>query len=351
MADAWNPFDDEGGAFQGADPGFQTLTGRDSTASNAPAPIYGTTRTGGGPDAANFTLGGDPNWTANYAAAGNAEYGRRAGMADAAAAAAAGRATPTTDFGRAQGALGSVQGAEGMQGDVYGGLMNFANGPQGPSAAEATAREGANRSLRQNLAMARGGSGFGESTAGLAGAQRAHTDATAAAAAEGARIRAAEDQAFRGQQLQAFGQAGGVAGQIGSSALGRAGAEAGQAQFLTQAELEAQRQRDQAQLAFGQQGLDAFGRGRNEELAAQQAALGGRMGLEGTRADIYGAELGHQIGTRQLNQQNSMNYIGGITGFLSGGGGLASMAKSGSDRRMKKNIRRTDLAERYEALQ
>jgi hypothetical protein len=320
-------------------------TGNQASPSNAPAQ-WGVTRTGGGPDEKNYYLGGRQDYAGDYAAAGNAEYGRRAGVADQAAATAAGRATPQTNFAGAQGALEDARGGENNQQGVYSGLMNFANGPQGPSGAQAMLTQGANQSMRGNLALARSGAGFGESAGGLASAQRANVDATANAANQAAMLRAQEDANFRGQQLQAFGAAGNVAGQQSQSALGRAGQQAGQAQFMTDAELRAQQERDQAQLAFQGQGLDAFGRGRAEELQAQGMNQQGTMGLESTRAEVYGMDQAAHDRARELNQKRSNDWVNGVTGALTGLAGVAKL----SDRRSKKNIRKIDLAARYAAL-
>lgn len=231
--------------------------------------------------------------------------------------AAQNRATPQTNLGRSQAFGGQQVGAANW-------LQDFAQGPQGPSAAQAQLREGANTAKRQAMSIARSGSGFGESANAMADAQRAQSDISTSAANQAAQLRAQEDQAFRAQQLGAMGQAADIYGQT-------AGREGEQAQFLTQAELQAQQQRDAMQLGLGGQSIDAQNLGIQGQLAAQgvdldaqNAALQGRIARGQTEANLYGTEADvfatREARDRALHEQRradrgeAAGVIGGIAG-------------------------------------
>jgi hypothetical protein len=310
-----------------------------------------------------YALGGDPNWVNHFGSGVNqagqdarAEMRGYANAADQRAQGALGRAAPTTDYSSANRSL--IQGQQGakQQGDVYGNLMNFAQGPQGPSAAQAQLQQGANQAMAQNLALARAGSGFGESAAGLASAQRANASTMATTANQAAQLRAQEDQAFRGQQLQAFGMGGDLSGQQRQAALQEAALRGGQAEFGTQTALTAEQQRDAAAQGYFGQGLQAQGMGfdadftgRGMELDAQNQALQGRVAQGQTEADLYGtdAQIYKERLRRDEAQRQARRDDRGEAAKIIGtvGGAAAAMF---SDRRTKMNVR--ELSDRYRDL-
>lgn len=293
---------------------------------------------------------GDENWMNSFAGGVSSAHGGAQALGQQGysmmgqAQQAQNRATPETDFGRSQAAGGGQ-----MRSADW--LSRFAQGPQGPSAAQAQLQQGANQSMAQNLALARSGSGFGESAAGLDSAQRANAATMANASNQAAILRAQEDQAFRGQQLQAMGTAADIYG-------GAAAREGGQSQFRTQAELDAAAQRDALELGRSGQGIEAQNLGIQGQLGAQglsldaqEAALQGRVARGQTEADIYGTSadvfatreardraLAEQ---RRANRQEAAGAIGKIAG---------AAASVFSDERGKKNIRNTSLRARYAAL-
>lgn len=300
-----------------------------------------------------YALGQDPNWLANFSQ--NTGYiGQDAnalrGQGDrlgSASNAVQNRATPTTNFGRSQAMSGQQTGAADW-------LTSYANGPQGPSAAQAQLQQGANQAMQQSLALARSGSGFGESAAGLAQAQRANADTMATTANQAAQLRAQEDQAFRQQQLGAVSTAADIYG-------GAAGRESDQARFATEAELNAQAQRDAQQLGLGAQSIEAQNLGIQGGLAAQgmgldaaQAELDARIARDSTAANLYGTEAGvFDSRLKRDAQQREARRAdrGEAAGFVGKAAGAALSVLS--DRRTKKRIRKAtnDLDAAYAALE
>ncbi len=297
-----------------------------------------------------YTLGGDANWIDEFGrstdatradadALGIQGQGLRQQAADV-----QGRQGPETQYGRSQ-AFG------GQQVDAANWLQDFAQGPQGPSAAQALLQQGANQSMRQNLALARSGSGFGEDGAGLASAQRANADTMANASNQAAMLRAQEDQAFRQQQMQAMSGAADIYG-------GVAAREGGQAEFGTNAALEQQRIRDAMQLGLGQQSIEAQTAGMQgqldasgQNLDAQRAALEGRVAMGTQAGQNYATE--NEVFREQLRRDEAMaerrranrGEAAGIVGQVAGG--IASVF---SDERSKERVKANDLRRRYAAL-
>jgi hypothetical protein len=300
-----------------------------------------------------YALGQDPNWLANFSQ-NTGRIGQDAnalrGQGDrlgTAANAVQSRATPTTNFGRAQAMGGAQTGAAEW-------LTNYANGPQGPSAAQAQLQQGANQSMQQSLALARAGSGFGESANGLAQAQRANADTMATTANQAAMLRAQEDQAFRQQQLGAIGTAADIYG-------GAAAREGDQSRFLTEAELQQRGMNDAQQLGLGAQSIEAQNLGIQGGLAAQgmgldatQAELEARIAQGNTAANLYGTEAGvFDSRLKRDAQQREARRAdrGEAAGFVGKAAGAALSVLS--DRRTKKRIRgaTTDLDAAYAALE
>jgi hypothetical protein len=296
-----------------------------------------------------YTLGG-PGWIDEFGRTAEGTRGDAASMnvqgigLRQQATAVQDRQGPTTNFGRSQAFGGQQTGAADW-------MRDFANGPQGPSAAQAQLREGANTSMRQTLAAARSGSGFGESANALASAQRANADTTASTANSAAQLRAAEDQAFQNRRLAAMTGAADIYG-------GAAAREGEQAQFGTNADIEAQRMRDAMQLGLGQQSIDAQTAGVQGQLGAegqmldsQRAALEGRVAQGqqagqnyATEADVFATREARDRALaeqRRANCGEAASIVGGVAG---------AAAAMFSDERTKKNVRRANLESRYAAL-
>jgi hypothetical protein len=241
------------------------------------------------------------------------------------------RATPTTNYDLAMAARADQQGAYGglmgsaqdprTQQDVYNSLMAAGQVPEGPSAAQAQLQQGTNQALASQLAIARSGRGAGESASALRGAAWNASDIQQNAGNQAAQLRAQEDQAFRQRQLQAFGAAGGVAGQMrgqGIEAYGAAGQlagqergqDVGQAEYLTDAELRNRALNDQTALGYQNTALGY----QNAGLGYQQLATTATQGA-GTMA-MSGEEQANQI--REAELQGSMGYETNLTNYAIG---------------------------------
>jgi hypothetical protein len=339
-----------------------------------PAAQYGTPRGGGQIDPNNFNLGNDPNFNANFqqGQAGVANqgqalsqlaggYGAQGQGLMAAGNAAGTRGAPITQYNPAVNQLqvGS-QSAGQQQYGLANQLRSLAGAPQGPSAAQAQLQAGTDQALNSQLAMARSGSGFGESAGAMANAQQNAAGIQSNAANQAAMLRSNEDQAYRARQLQALGMSGDALGQGRAADLALGQQQIGQGQFGTQTALQQQQMNDQLRqnligqglqaqnmgLAGMAQGIGAQNQANQLALEAARAQQQGTMGLEQTRADVYGMDQGAHDRARELNQQNSQNWIGGITGAVGALGQLAGL----SDRRSKKNIEHEDLSRVYRAL-
>jgi len=300
-----------------------------------------------------YNLGQDPNWLANFSEQADTTRGDASGLnmygksLAGTAQEAQNYAAPETNFGRSQ-AFGN------QQAGAANWLRDYANGPQGPSAAQAQLQQGANQSMRQALSLARSGTGFGESANSLRAAERANADTMANASNQSAILRAQEDQAFRQQQLGAMGTAGGLYGDT-------AGREGAQSQYLTDTELQAQQMRNAQQLGLGAQSIEAQNLGIQGAIGAQglglqgaQSELDARIAQGQTEAQNYGTEA-DVFATREARDRALAEQRRADRGEAAGMVGQAAAAIGGilSDRRSKKKIRRADreLDAAYAALE
>lgn len=255
--------------------------------------------------------------------------------------------------------------------------------PEGPSAAQAQLQAGTNQALGSQLALARSGRGMGESATGLSQAGEQASGTIAQAANQAAALRAQETQSYRQQQLADLNSSGQQLEQARTGSLGLAQQAAQLGQFDTQTALQQGQMNDaysgqlygyglqgqQLGLQGQQAGLQSQNEGISQQLAAQglsqqsqtqglaqQAALQGLnlgaaqaeqqggMNYENELSNIYGIDTGAHNAQRQLDQQNSMNWV-------NAGLGLASTAAmAASDRRMKHNVRLAELDDLYRAL-
>lgn len=343
---------------------------------------------GVGPYRQDYDLGNDPDWLKKFGEQGQSldqqaqsvgAQGQGWGMSlggqalqqgyDRAAAAgyAANRYAPQTSYDPT---LAKVQGTNvtggGQQYALADQLKSFAAQPEGPSAAQAQLQKGTDAALAANLAAARSGSGFGDSSNALeaAGANSAATIANAAN--DAATLRANETANYRNQQLQALGASGQQLAAARGADLGLAQQVAQQGQFGTSTALQQTGLNDQAaanlynqQLQAGQLALQDYGmgqsaaenalgfqqQGQNQQLQAAQAQQQGTMGYEGDLNDIYQTDMTHNIQSRQLDQQRDKDRVTGVSSVI---GSIAGAIFS--DRRTKRRIRDADLDQKFRDL-
>lgn len=331
----------------------------------------GTPRGGVAPNQANYQLPGYDQFQQGQA--GVAQQGQGLSQnAQAVGAQGAGlmqagnqagsRAAPITSYNPQVAALQnqSMQGGQ-SQYALADQLRTMAGQPQGPSAAQAQLNMGTDQALNSQLALARSGSGFGESSGAMQAAQGNAAGIQSNAANQAGMLRANEDQAFKARQLQALGMSGEQLGQARGADLALSNQQIGQGQFGTQTSLASRAQNDAQQQALINSGLQAQNMGlsgqaaginaqnQSNQLALQaaQAQQQGGQAYESNLTDIYGMDQAAHDRARELNQKRSTDLVGGITGGISS---LASLAGLASDRRMKKNVETEDLSRVYRAL-
>lgn len=361
------------GGVPGGAPGMLGQLAPHASPPNAAAQ-RGQPRGGQAPNVANYSLGGDPNWLNNFAngQAGvandasrlgyqAAQYGNQGAGLMQQGNQLGERGAPTTAYNPQ---VAQLQGGSQQAGQQQYGLANqlqtLAGQQQGPSAAQAQLQMGTDQALQSQLALARSGSGFGESSSAMQQAQMNAAGIQGNAANQAAMLRANEDQAARARQLQALGMSGEALGQGRAADLALGQQQIGQSQFGTQAALQAGQQNDAARLGMvnaglqaqnmglaGQaQGLQAQNQANQLALQAAQAQQQGLSDYERGLTDIYQIDTGAHEKARELNQQNSTNWINGITGLAQGVGSLAKL----SDRRAKHKVEYEDLSRVYRAL-
>lgn len=367
---ALGPWGAVGGAVLGGVGGY--LAGDDG----GDAPTYT-------PDKRNFVYGLGPS--DSYASLQSERYDRRQQELAALGADAYNRAAPTQampdriDFvgsdgqsylqnAGAQARAQQLQALGGYQ-NANSAIQQFANAPQGPSAAQAQLRAGTDAAMRQQYGMARTQPGGGG--AALRNAAFNATSLQGNAANSAAMLRAQEDQAFRQRQLQALGAvqsgAAGYAGQVGAlrgQDVGLAQMQAGQSNFNAQQQNAFNQGQQQMQFQVGANNLQAAGqaRGQNDAMAlgasAQSAGYDAmRNGLAANNyaagrdyeaARAQGAGVGVQ--STQVNNQQSNTELATMLGAGSAAAGAyAQMSKKAetaptSDVRAKTDIRPASVA-------
>ncbi len=338
------------------------------------AAARGTPRAGVGPNQDNYALGGDPNYNAQFQQNQQQVAGQGQNLSQnamgvgaqgqglmSAGNAASNRGGPVTQYDPRVSALQNQNAAGGQsQYQLADQLQTLAGQPQGPSAAQAQLNMGTDQALNSQMAMARSGSGFGESSGAMQQAQQNAAGIQSNAANQAGMLRANEDQAFKARQLQALGMSGEQLGQARGADLALSGQQIGQGQFGTQTDLAARAQNDSAQQNLINSGLQAQNMGLSGQAAGISAQnQSNQLALEAARAeqqggqayeqnvtDIYGMDQAAHDRARELNQQKSNDWVQGITGGVSALTSLASL----SDRRSKKNVETEDLSRVYRAL-
>lgn len=183
------------------------------------------------------------------------------------------RGTPMTDFSMSDASRANERAA-------YNAMLATGQAPTGPTVAQQQLQAGAQQDRANQLALAQSGRGFGATQSAARNAAFGNAAITQNTGNQSAILAAQEDQALRQRQLQAFGAAGQMAGQMRTE-------DVGQAQYLSQAELAARAQNNQTALGYGQAANQAYAGAAHtqmssEELAnqIQSGALQGTMGYE-----------------------------------------------------------------------
>ncbi|MEI9950801.1 MAG: hypothetical protein WDO74_17930 [Pseudomonadota bacterium] len=268
-------------------------------------------------------------------------FGDVAGQAGANSAAAGARGVDQYegDTGQYRQGLANAQQSRGMQTGAYDQLMQFANDPQGPSAAQAQLKQATDANTSNALALARSGRGMGGGQAALRQAigQNATTQQQSANAAS--ELRANEYTAYQNQRLSAINAAGGVAGQTVAAdqnygQLGLAGA-----QYQTDTSLKGQQLNDASAQAWAQQQQAALNQGLGAEVGAQtqglninSTALAARENEYASANQTYAAEKGFAQAAAIADANRQQAYTGAA---LSTAGTVIGAL---SDERYKTNI-------------
>ena len=184
---------------------------------------------------------------------------------------------PRANIGLANANGANMADSRGMQVGQIGALNQFAQGPEGPSAAEALLGNQTAAAQRSNLALARSGRGTG-SAASMRAALGQNANMQGAAVNQATALRANEAASERGQNLQALLGAQQGAQGLGGFDLNQRGQNVG----LTQAQLQA----------------DIASRGQNFGLAGQQ--LQADLGARGQNLNYAGT-----LGNQALGWQNA----------------------------------------------
>lgn len=285
------------------------------------------------------------------------------------------RQTPTANFNPATAAIQNQQGiAARLAGEA---------GRSTESGAQAQLQSGINEAINSQMSMAKSGSGFGASAAGMNQAASNAGALIAEKANQAALLKAQTDQADAARGLQALDAAGSQYAGSGAALGSLAGRDAElRLQGLSANDARAQAMQDlgmqyqglgqqglqsgvqtgiegaqyganfglQGQLEAQRLGLDA---GTQQLMAEQQKMQGANMALAGREqyeADLnqlYGIDKGVELGNRQLENQADMQNANAA---LSTGTALLSIAAMASDERTKKNVRLESLRNRYAAI-
>jgi len=283
----------------------------------------------------NYTYGSDPQYAQRQAEQlqGQGDTAqRRLGAYGEGAADTAGairdRQTPGTDFSAADATMG-------RQGDLYGSIKAYADQGPGPSGAQALLKQGTNEAMQNQLAMAASGRGMGGSASALRQAQGANAATAMNASNSAAQLAAQESAAHRQQQLAAYGLGGDVL-------QAQAGQQSQNAQFLTQAELQAAQQRDSASLGYQQLGLEGIQAGYGTQLAYEGEARA-NLDAEAQANQAYETNVSNlaigELDARNSREQRAADEEARTTGALIGAGtSLAGAALMFSDEDAKTGI-------------
>lgn len=232
-------------------------------------------------------------------------------------------------------------------------LNQFANGPAGPSAAQAQLAAAGDNAQLSALSMARSGRGAGDSASALRDATFSNAQTQATTGQNMATLRAQEEATRRQQQLEALNAAMGGATAIRgsdtaatSAALGVRGQDlqaqaqaADQAKFNTTTAQNQTQLNDNAQANLNNTALGFTSEGNQTNLGFQTMgntnALGfaqlGQNGLN-SQADYELQQQQMKLDAAKANQQADLEKDSGVSGMI----GAAAGAIGLSDERTKK---------------
>lgn len=237
---------------------------------------------------------------------------------------------------QARDAMGATAGNIGTDANAVRGVgdqfQDFAAQGPGPSAAQAQLNMSTERNMREALAMAKSGRGGVGNVTSLAQADASRAQAQSDAAGQGALLRAQEEDAWRGRQLQAYGGAA-------EAYQGAAGVEGGAADIYGNI-----RQGDfnQQQAYLTQQGMnDAMSQALLDQELQRQ-----RLGYDWAQMDQTGnmafeaMNSGNVMAAQQGNQAADAQRDSQVLGLGAGIGGSAVALMS--DINAKTNIQQTN---------
>lgn len=236
-------------------------------------------------------------------------------------------------------------------GDSYAALQGYAAQGPGPSAAEAQLGAALDRNVAAQAALAKSGRGAGANTNAMRQAMFSAADQGQRAATDLATLRASEAATWRGQQLQALGAAGGLAGNLESAAQGRQGIGL---QGLTSGAGILSNQ-DAMTLNASQAAANQYGNMYGAQVGAQQAATAGRQGYLGQAIGAQSNAAGQSAGAYDdylsgLGTAANITTQAGQTRLNALQGGLANKAaydQAGVGVQENEAQRRSSLAQAY----
>lgn len=247
-------------------------------------------------------------------------------------------------------------------------LNNFANAPEGPSAAQAQLQAGTDMAARQQYGMARSQPGGGG--AALRSAAFNAAGISGNAANEAATLRATETADHKRRQLEALnaamggaGAATGYAGQMRGQDQGFAATQAGQANYDANATNQFNQGQQQMEFNVGANNLNAAGQARAQNDAMTLGAIGGvqtlnnqienvtndygagHIALEGAKASAAGLESRNYNAAQDRSRQDTqmaLNAASQAAAAYASSQGTNPNMKS-SDERLK-NVERKERA-------
>lgn len=185
-------------------------------------------------------------------------------------------------------------------------LNAFANGPEGPSAAQAQLQAGTDMAARQQYGMARSQPGGGG--AALRSAAFNAAGISGNAANEAARLRAQETNDYKARQLAALNAAMGGSGAVSAAAgqargqdQGFAATQAGQANYDAGATNAFNQAQQQMEFNVGANNLNAAGQARSQNDAMTLGAIGGVQNLNNQIENVSSNYQGGNIAKENAN--------------------------------------------------
>lgn len=223
-----------------------------------------------------------------------------------------------------------------MQTGAFGQLQQFAQGPIGPSSAEAQLTQATNANTQNALALARSGRGMGGGAAAMRQAIGQNAATQQQAVGQMAQLRADENTAFQQQRLNALTQMGGLATQTATTDQGLANLGLDRAKYESDVALKGQTLNDQSAQAWANQQAQALNAGLGSEVGAQTQALNIQEMALGARQAEYNAAAA-QAGAAQAAAVQQQQRRDAFTNAAIGTAGTV-IGGIASDERSKQDI-------------